>query len=1396
MSGSVSSLQIPHQEQAPQSEEEWAQQLGVYAKDRELPGSSSRSNSQSTSQQQWAAVVPPPQDPHVRPLVHHGDSDESIERGKVPFVLCNEEDHARNQVEPATLDINPPFEGITSSDPSSGVSPPIEPTPIAFDTAKTAEDDKDKNNDHDDDDTRSASAERARLRAFYEAEGWLPGPQPCKTTRLRRRRAIRRLGLVGEEQDGRRMVLSRYAEMAQLIFNVSRAVVAIIHDEQEYVYHADPEISPEHCPTAETACSHVVGLGVDACWVISDWSKDWRTRKNPTCLKSDFKFFAAAPLRYHGRDGSTVDFGTLNIYDTVSRDVFDERERLLLQKLSNMLVYQLATLQSEYMAKRSSAMYDASITFLQRSIMPASAGRQEGGRSESRAESRRPSERKRQPESASVPPVRQASPPRGPTEPPTLTTHEEQPKESASKLGPTDGRAARRKAMLSDQSLFTDAAETLRALLKADSIVVVNMEDFQLFIKKVKSSVLDNKKGKDRLQTKENIIHDYMEGKPWPSEVEPVVTYTGDQGSVQVLGSSSGTRETQYHFDEAGVETTLSEFLKTYLQTRQFWWDREDSSDDLSRRVMALMPRESQTAMGTAFLGSDGKVRFAMFATWNHPPSSLVDSSMIALPFVWILGGCLMAALAMKKMRALEASQISYSNLQAHELRTPLHQILAITQLLRSSMNDLAEPRAPEDPTKMNEQIRDLLPFLDAIDTSGKTLHGIVDNILSFLDLKSRESSQSVGGATLLTSPQGSPNSLEVMFEELLRDAIDEDRKSRRANGQASCHIETVFEIIPPLLGEEVLEDAGGALRRALSKVIANAYKFIDHDGCVEIYVDDVPDLLPPEGCENIALTRRVSIVIKDNGKGMDQTFVNERLGEPWAKEDRYATGSGLSVHLAYSIIDLMGGCMEITSTPGKGTTVQIDVSLPVRSIPFPELSESHDNSRRSSSASVAQLQVSQDQMHVSRRVALVGMDREVPLQTLGTALKRQYAKLGCEIVGVSDAELIICNGDYEEDEEKGTKLFEEAETSDIVFLVIEDHSASRAVLHAAEKHGKKIRRFKKPTTPSILRETLFPNHSQKLQDLRGRSKEGDDDGSTPNAVNTPNMMGPEGEDQGPPTGQGYRPSYDRYQSWTASISSARSDPSSAPTSASRQRGAESVTDAIASLSMGEYFPPMLGNQDRLKDFEQEVQQSAMSVRPHDRQQGEDAEEEQSGSSVSPCDTPVATVATAVDSGTQPLRLTSSDPHSEAGHELPETVDQSKEETELVNVLVVEDNKINRTILVKILSVNKTIKVLEAEDGDVAVNMFRELTGAAIVLLDINMPRKDGYQACVEMRGIEKELAHRPRAEIIAVTALASDEQRQHGLVECSFDEWHTKPCGKAQITKIVEQAIERLKRA
>ena len=190
-------------------------------------------------------------------------------------------------------------------------------------------------------------------------------------------------------------------------------------------------------------------------------------------------------------------------------------------------------------------------------------------------------------------------------------------------------------------------------------------------------------------------------------------------------------------------------------------------------------------------------------------------------------------------------------------------------------------------------------------------------------------------------------------------------------------------------------------------------------------------------------MTKRIKIVITDNGKGMDSTFVRDKLGEPWAKEDNYATGSGLSVHLAYRIIDLMGGHMEISSAPGQGCRVELEVPVPRRVITMADSSKDVGDIRNPDSDSPAHLAKRPEEFAIGKKVVFIGFDREGPgaygRQALGEALEHQYTKLGCELADFETAELAIVDGRLEETDE-GIEMIGRIKTDDIVFLVGNEH--------------------------------------------------------------------------------------------------------------------------------------------------------------------------------------------------------------------------------------------------------------------------------------------------------------------------------------------------------------------
>ena len=102
-------------------------------------------------------------------------------------------------------------------------------------------------------------------------------------------------------------------------------------------------------------------------------------------------------------------------------------------------------------------------------------------------------------------------------------------------------------------------------------------------------------------------------------------------------------------------------------------------------------------------------------------------------------------------------------------------------------------------------------------------------------------------------------------------------------------------------------------------------------------------------------------------------------------------------------------------------------------------------------------------------------------------------------------------------------------------------------------------------------------------------------------------------------------------------------------------------------------------------------------------------------------------------------------------------------------ILLVEDNEVNRDMLVRRLQ-RAGHKVATAGDGEAALTAMRE-QHPAVVLMDMNLPVKDGWTACREAQQ-DPSIAGIP---IIALTAHAMEEDK-HRALEAGCSAYATKP--------------------
>lgn len=120
---------------------------------------------------------------------------------------------------------------------------------------------------------------------------------------------------------------------------------------------------------------------------------------------------------------------------------------------------------------------------------------------------------------------------------------------------------------------------------------------------------------------------------------------------------------------------------------------------------------------------------------------------------------------------------------------------------------------------------------------------------------------------------------------------------------------------------------------------------------------------------------------------------------------------------------------------------------------------------------------------------------------------------------------------------------------------------------------------------------------------------------------------------------------------------------------------------------------------------------------------------------------------------------------------------------ESVKILVVDDEA-NMRRLVKDFLNKKGYTVLEAADGMEALHVFYNNSDIAVILLDVMMPKLDGWQVCREIR----ETSQVP---IMMLTA-RSDERDELLGFELGVDEYITKPFSPKIVVARVEAILRR----
>ena len=217
----------------------------------------------------------------------------------------------------------------------------------------------------------------------------------------------------------------------------------------------------------------------------------------------------------------------------------------------------------------------------------------------------------------------------------------------------------------------------------------------------------------------------------------------------------------------------------------------------------------------------------------------------------------------------------------SHDIRTPMNAIMGMTTLIE---------RDAQLPDKVRE-------YTKKIQCSSRHLLGIINDVLDMSKIESGKTIINVG---------------EFYLPELLEQMDAAFRPQTDAKKQK-------FEIMIQNLEHKWLLGDSMRLLQILNNLLSNAYKYTPVGGTICIEVQEME--------QSSSSYAKLCFKVMDNGIGMSRKFLAQ-IYDSFTREERSVTntiqGTGLGMSIVKSLVDLMGGSIDVESMQGKGTCFEL----------------------------------------------------------------------------------------------------------------------------------------------------------------------------------------------------------------------------------------------------------------------------------------------------------------------------------------------------------------------------------------------------------------------------------------------------------------------------------------
>jgi signal transduction histidine kinase len=400
----------------------------------------------------------------------------------------------------------------------------------------------------------------------------------------------------------------------------------------------------------------------------------------------------------------------------------------------------------------------------------------------------------------------------------------------------------------------------------------------------------------------------------------------------------------------------------------------------------------------------------------------------------------LVAELSRLDAIAADQAKATFISSVSHELRSPLHGVLAGVELLQES--------------ELNNYQQEMST---TISMAGKTLLDTINNILDFTKInsftdaerKDRKETDAGRSSGFKTADMGEVGVSSAVDLAILTENVVDTTVTAKSFQSSKAQQEDEDELAAKDASKVAvilniakrsnwnLTISPGSWTRVITNLLGNALKYTKA-GTITVSLQ----FQQSEKEEEKAV---VSLTIEDTGQGIGSEYLRNHLYTPFMQENTHAVGTGLGLSIVKQIVKEFGGRINFQSELGRGTKVVVSFDAS-----FEDSAESPIHIPNSANGSKLRLAMSKP---IGRSESVLMCDKTIKLSTLKTC--KEWLECSSEFVAVSNGAesfdiCIMSEGDYDQWQERRRN----ARTPQPPMIVLGSISASSIVRQSASRNA------------------------------------------------------------------------------------------------------------------------------------------------------------------------------------------------------------------------------------------------------------------------------------------------------------------------------------------------------